>query len=524
MQPFALTLDKFILHAAKWHPQAEVVTASETGASARIGYDDLCANAQRVSAALAERGVEQGDCVATLAWNTQAHLECWYAIMGMGAICHTLNPRLMPEQLADMVRQSRARILILSADLHELARDMLAETPSVAEVLLIDERGAEAASISGGTRRIGTMADAAAQAAGTVEWGLFDEHAPCGLCFTSGTTGSPKGVTYTHRGNYLHSLRQLQADVAALTHRDCVLTMVPMFHANAWGLPFSVPAVGGKLVLPGTVSGGGALATLIREENVSVGVGVPTVWLGLMDYLDEAGLDLPSLDRIMVGGAPMPPALMDRIEARGIRVQTTWGMTEVSPLGTATPPSAEVRDASTSGRPALGIDLMVTDAAGSPLADQRESEGHLWVRGPSVVERYLGQGEPVTQDGWFDTGDLAQIDASGNLSITGRAKDLVKSGGEWINPAQIEAIVGQHPDVSMAAVIGREDAKWGERPVLLVELREGTRVSDEALLGTLDGKIAKWWRPDEVLRLSNMPLAATGKIDKMRLRSEYGRS
>lgn len=523
MQSYALTLDKFIDHAARWHPNAQVVTAQQDGPSIRLGYADLRTNAKRVSAALAERGVSQGECVATLAWNTQAHLECWYAIMGMGAICHTLNPRLLPAQLASMLNQSKARILIVSADLYPLARKVIAEVHSVEEILLIDGEGGEGASAPEGLRVTG-MRDAMAQATGAVEWGRFDENAPCGLCFTSGTTGAPKGVTYTHRGNYLHSMRQLQADVAGLTHRDSVLTMVPMFHANAWGLPFSVPAVGGKLVLPGTNSGGAALARLIREEEVTVGVGVPTVWLGLMDFLDKAGAEVPTLRRIMVGGAAMPPALMERIEARGIRVQTTWGMTEISPLGTAMPPGEEDRDPSLSGSPAIGIDLLLTDASGTPLEDQREAEGHLWVRGPSVVESYFGEDAPATRDGWFDTGDLGRIDARGRLTITGRAKDLIKSGGEWINPAEIETIVGAHPDVSMAAVIGREHGRWGERPVLLVELRQGTQISDEDLLGTLDGKVASWWRPDAVMRLANMPLAATGKVDKLRLRSEYGRS
>lgn len=523
MQPYALTLDKFIDHAAKWHPRAGVVTAQDDGALVRATYVEVREEARRISAALAERGISQGDCVATLAWNSQAHLEAWYGIIGMGAICHTLNPRLLADQLVAMLNQSGARVLIVSADLHSLAREILAHTPAVEDVLLIDGSG-QPAPIGNGSCRVGNLCDASGGATARVEWGGFDENAPCGLCFTSGTTGAPKGVTYTHRGNYLHTMRQLQADVAGLTAGDCVLAIVPMFHANAWGLPFSVPAVGGKLVLPGRHSDGAAIARLIREESVTIGVGVPTIWLGLMDHLDDTGTDVPSLERIMVGGAPMPPTLMERIEARGIRVQTTWGMTEVSPLGTATPPGTVERDPSVSGRPAIGIDLQLTDAAGNPLDEQRGAEGHLWVRGPSVVERYLGQEEPATRDGWFDTGDLARIDDSGMLTITGRAKDLLKSGGEWINPAEIEAIVGAHPDVSMAAVIGRVHEKWGERPVLLVELREGTQVSDEALLDTLDGKVARWWRPDSVLRLESMPLAATGKIDKLRLRSEYGRS
>ena len=527
MQPYALTLDKFLDHAAKWHPRSEVVTAGEGGTSVRVDYAELKVRAQRVSAALAARGVEEGTCVATMAWNTQAHLESWYGIIGMGAICHTLNPRLLPSQLAAMLTQSGARILILSADLHELAHEVLGQTSTIEEILVIDGN-IEPGTAANGACKVGTLNDAAAAVASCacepVAWGGFDENTPCGLCFTSGTTGPPKGVTYTHRGNYLHTMRQLQADVAGLTSQDSVLTVVPMFHANAWGLPFSVPAVGGKLVLPGRQSDGAALARLIVDEQVTIGVGVPTVWLGLMDYLDQAETDVPTLKRIMVGGAPMPPALMERIERRGIRVQTTWGMTEISPLGTATPLAEKAKAPFTSGRPAIGIDLMLTDAAGEPLAQQRDAEGHLWVRGPSVVERYLDQTEPATRDGWFDTGDLARIDASGTLSIVGRSKDLIKSGGEWINPAEIEAIVSAHPDVSMAAVIGREHPKWGERPVLVVEIRRGVEISDEALLDGLDGLVANWWRPDSVLRVPTMPLAATGKIDKLLLRSEYGRS
>ena len=521
MQPYALTLDKFIDHAAKWHPQGQVVTARHDGTTERIDYVGLRERAQRVSAALSSRGIGQGDIVATMAWNTQAHLESWYGIMGMGAICHTLNPRLLPTQLAAMLRQSEATILILSEDLHTLAREVLAEAPMVREVLLID--GGNGVEPFSDVVSSGTLADAFEAEKAFTPWGDFDENTPCGLCFTSGTTGKPKGVTYTHRGNYLHTLRQLQADVTGLTGEDSVLTVVPMFHANAWGLPFSVPAVGGKLVLPGRSTDGASLARLIAEEQVTTGVGVPTVWLGLLDYLDQSGVEIPSLRRIMVGGAPMLPSLMKRIEDRGIRVQTTWGMTEISPLGTATPPAAETRDASTSGRPAIGIDLMLTDAEGEPLEPLFGKEGHLWVRGPSVVERYFGQEEPATHNGWFDTGDLARIDAHGMLTITGRAKDLIKSGGEWINPAEIEAIIGSHPDVSMAAVIGREHPKWGERPVLLVELRPGAEISDEDLLESLNGKIANWWRPDALFRIANMPLAATGKIDKQHLRSEYRR-
>jgi fatty-acyl-CoA synthase len=521
MQPFALTLDKFLDHAAKWHPETEVVTASGDGPAARVGYADMRLRARRVSAVLDRLGVTVGDHVATLAWNSQAHVEVWFAVMGMGAACHTLNPRLVAEQLSAMLRQSKAAVLIVSADLIELAQEVCAVTPSISTVLVID--GDAQGWVQAGPDVM--VLETALQAEEPYAlWGDFSEEAPCGLCFTSGTTGAPKGVTYTHRSSYLHALRLLQADVIGLTATDVVLPAVPMFHANAWGLPFAAPGAGSKLVLPGRYIDGASLAALIRQEGVTVAVGVPTVWVGLADHLDATGEDLPSLKRIVVGGSAMPKALMQRIEQRlGVMVQTSWGMTELSPSGTFAPPSDAERQPSLSGRPALGVDLLLTDESGEPLPQQRNTEGHLKVRGAAVIERYFGHDDKVTDaDGWFDSGDLARIDDKGNLTITGRAKDLIKSGGEWINPAEIEAVVGALPDVSLAAVVGRSDPKWGERPVLLVELREDSELSDEALLGALDGRVASWWVPDTVVRLSRMPLAPTGKVDKMRLKSEYG--
>ncbi|KGF69606.1 AMP-dependent synthetase [Hoeflea sp. BAL378] len=523
MQPFGLTLDRFLSHAAKWHQDAEVVTAGPDGAVACVSYAGLKQRAQGVSRILAGLGVAPGARVATLAWNTQAHLEAWYGIMGMGAACHTLNPRLTAEQSGAMLRQSGARILIVAVDLMPLAGQIAAHAPGVTRILVID-----------GAAGVGPAEDQALPVAALepmagaggepVVWGAFEETTPSGLCFTSGTTGAPKGVTYTHRSSYLHTLRALQADVLGITRLDAVLAAVPMFHANAWGLPFAAPAVGAKLVLPGRWTDGASLARLIVSEGVTVAAGVPTVWLGLVEHLEANGGEVPSLERILVGGAPLAPALMERIERRlGVTVQTSWGMTELSPSGTMALPGDPGRTAPVSGRPAVGLDLLLTDAEGRALAEQRNTEGHLRVKGAAVVERYLGDSEPATDaDGWFDTGDLARIDAEGNLIITGRAKDLIKSGGEWINPAEIEAIIGALPEISLAAVIGRADAKWGERPVLLVTVRKDQAIGDEALLAALTGRVASWWVPDAVIRLEDMPRAATGKIDKLRLKKLYG--
>ncbi len=518
MQAFALTLDKFLDHAAKWRPGVEVVTAVGAGRVERIGYAGLRRRSLRISGVLAGLGVRPGDRVATLAWNTQAHVEVWYAVMGMGAVCHTLNPRLTEAQLAAMVGQSQARILIASADLAPLARRVAARTPSLERVLTID---APAAATDAAADDLEPMIG---QAGEDAVWGGFDETAPCGLCFTSGTTGAPKGVTYTHRSSFLHTLRLLQADVMAITAADTVLTAVPMFHANAWGLPFAAPAAGARLVLPGRELDGASLARLINAEGVTLAVGIATVWLGVLEHLETVGGETPTLKRVIVGGAPMAPALMERIERRlGVTVQTSWGMTELSPLGTCAPPHDPGRTAQVSGRPAFGVDLLLTDAEGRPLPEQRGAEGHLRVRGPAVLERYFGEPDSATDDaGWFGTGDLARIDIDGDLVITGRAKDLIKSGGEWINPAEIEAVVNEHPSVSLAAVIGRPDPKWGERPVLVIQTRDTQDVSDEDILSPLRGRVAPWWIPDEVIRLPEMPLASTGKIDKMRLRVDYG--
>ncbi|HWK52205.1 MAG TPA: AMP-binding protein, partial [Steroidobacter sp.] len=331
MQEFPLTLDKFLDHAAKWHPRAQVVTAREGGKSDRVDYADLRSRSQRVSAMLRRFGIEFGDRVATLAWNTQAHVEAWYAIMGMGAVCHTLNPRLTPAQLASMLAQSACRVLIVSADLAPLAQQIVDRTSTVAKVVIIDGP----ADAWRGERygpSVVALEDEIAASAEPVEWGNFDERSACGLCFTSGTTGAPKGVTYTHRSSFLHTLRLLQADVFGITGADSVLTVVPMFHANAWGLPFAVPGAGAKLVLPGRHADGASLARLIAAEGVTIAVGVPTVWLGLVEHLEATGGEVPTLKRILVGGAPLPPALMERIERRlGASLQTSWGMTELSP-------------------------------------------------------------------------------------------------------------------------------------------------------------------------------------------------
>jgi fatty-acyl-CoA synthase len=442
--------------------------------------------------------------------------------MNAGLVCHTLNPRLTAAHLSAMINEAEDRVLAIAASLVPMLAELLPSCPGVERVVVLDD--AVDSSVAGSCPIPIDGLDALVEAHGeAVEWGAFDESSAAGLCFTSGTTGKPKGVVFTHRSNYLHTLMSIQPDAYCLSAKDRILVAIPMFHANAWGLPFSAPAVGASLVLPGRELDGASLASLIRSEQITIAGGVQTVWIGLLDHLDATGGDVPSLERIIIGGSKCPDALIRRMEARlGARVQTTWGMTEMSPLGTVDsvqfPPSPE----RSSGRPPIGVDLKLTDADGATLAAQRGVTGHLKVKGPSVIERYFNAAESALDaEGYFDTGDLATIDQGGSLTICGRSKDLIKSGGEWINPAEMEAIIGRDPRVAQVAVIGKPHPKWGERPVLVVELRQGEAGDARALADALRGRVADWWLPDEIVALPRMPLAATGKIDKVRLRADY---
>lgn len=523
MQNYALTVDKFLEHAAKWSPRSGIVWAEQGVVQKRLGYVDLHGRSKRLSGALQALGLRIGDRVGTLAWNTQHHLETYYATMGAGLVCHTLNPRFTVAHLAAIVNEAQDRVLAVSSSLLPLLQELAPLCPTVAHLVLLDTQSPELDAIEGSDAKIWHYETLLETHGVAIDWGRFDENAPAGLCYTSGTTGTPKGVLYSHRSNYLHTLRALQADAMALTGDEVVLVAVPMFHANGWGLPFAAPAVGAKLVLPGRHADGASLARLIADEAVSIAVGVHTLWLGVIDHVNATGIALPSLKRVLIGGSSCPTSLIRTIEASlDVEVQTSWGMTELSPMGTIAAPGAIRGSDQASGRPPMGLDLKLTDADGVALPDQRDSSvGHLKVKGASVLEAYYHREiDVLDSEGYFDTGDLASLDEAGNLSIRGRSKDLIKSGGEWINPAEIEDIVGRHPAIRQVAVIARPDPKWGERPVLVVELQEGHSFQPRDMLQCLQGQVATWWVPEHILRVHVMPLAATGKIDKERLRAE----
>ncbi|QJR13650.1 AMP-binding protein [Usitatibacter palustris] len=520
MQTYALTIDKFLDHAAKWSPSREVVWSEGGVAQSRVGYAALRERSNRLSGAFKALGLALGDRVGTLAWNTQHHLETYYATMNVGLVCHTLNPRFTTAHLAAIINEAEDRVLAVASSLVPLLRELAPLCPTLEHVVLLDGGPGELTSIEGMKAKLWSHDSLLETHGAPVAWGEFDEQAPAGLCYTSGTTGAPRGVLYSHRTNYLHTLRALQADSIALTSKDVVLIAVPMFHANGWGLPFIAPAAGAKIVLPGRRTDGPSLATLMRDERVTLAVGVHTLWLGVVDHVETSGLELPSLERVLIGGSRCPEALIRRIETcLDVQVQTSWGMTELSPMGTISPPGERWSEERASGRAPMGLDLKLTDANGAELMPQQGVVGHLKVKGASVLDRYYKAGaDALDEEGYFGTGDLASLDEAGNLTIRGRSKDLIKSGGEWINPAEIEDIVGRLPAVRLVAVVGRPDQKWGERPVLVVELHAGESCAPEMLLGCLQGKVASWWIPDSVVHMESIPLAATGKIDKNRLR------
>ena len=533
MQDWPLTVDRILEHARTWHGEREVVTRRvEDGSIVRTTYAAIHGRARQVSHALRDAGIESGDRVATLAWNSDRHMEVWYGIMGIGAVCHTLNPRLFPEQLVYIINHAEDRLIFTDVTFLPLLTAILDKCPTVTGVVVMTDTVPESAAA------LGAKAIAYEEWIGgrpqDAPWGGFSEETACGLCYTSGTTGNPKGVLYSHRSNFIHTLLTMQVDVMGASVRETVLPVVPMFHANAWGIAFSAPASGAKLVMPGARKDGASIYELMETEQVTFSAAVPTVWQMLLQHLQSTGKRLSTLKKVVIGGSACPPSLIRTFhDDYGVDVCHAWGMTETSPLGTLGSLPPEVADLPfeeqmpyrvKQGRAPMGVELKVVDELGRRLPHDGRSPGRLLVKGAIVAAAYFkGEGGDIRDaEGFFDTGDMATVDPQGFMQITDRAKDVIKSGGEWISSIDIENMAMGHPSVELAAVIGVRHPKWEERPLLIVKLKQGEAATREELLTFLEGRVAKWQVPDDVVFTDDIPLGATGKIDKKVLRARYG--
>ena len=530
MQGWPLLLHRIIDHAANFHGERKVISRSIEGPIHTTDYRQVRARALKVSQRLSKDGIKLGDRVATLAWNTWRHLEAWYGIVGIGAIYHTVNPRLFPDQVIWIINHAEDRVMMTDLTFVPFLEKIADKLPTIERYILLTD----AAHMPKTTlKNAVAYEDWIAEADGDFKWASFDENTSAGMCYTSGTTGHPKGVLYSHRSNVLHAYIAALPDSKGICSRDVVMPVVPMFHANCWSLAFSTPMVGATMVMPGAKMDGASIYELLDTFKVSFTAAVPTVWLMLLQDLEKTGRRLPHLKRVVIGGSACPRAMTKAFQEKyGVEVVHAWGMTEMSPLGslcTMKPEYASLEgDARLNvqmkqGHPPFGVDMKITDDAGRDLPWDGKTFGRLKVRGPAVAKAYYkGEGgEAFDKDGWFDTGDVATMDQYGYMQITDRAKDVIKSGGEWISSIDVENLAVGHPKVAEAAVIGVSHPKWDERPLLVIVLKKGETVTKEELLEFMQGKIAKWWMPDDVVFVEDIPHTATGKIQKITLRQRF---
>ncbi|MFO1406117.1 MAG: long-chain fatty acid--CoA ligase [Steroidobacteraceae bacterium] len=529
MQDHPLLISSLIRHAATNHPRREVVSRLGDGSLHRTDYATVERRARRLARSLEMRGIRSGDRVATLAWNTFRHLECFYGVSGLGAVLHTVNPRLFHDQIAYIVRHAEDRVVIFDADLLPLAESIAPDVPCVERWIVMAAPDA----VPPSRLPLESYEAWIDGADDDYAWPDLDERAASSLCYTSGTTGNPKGVLYSHRSTLIHALSASQADCFALSCLDSVMPIAPMFHANSWSLPYACPMIGAKMVLPGRHMDATSLYELLAGEGVTFAVGVPTIWTMLLGWMGERGVTLPALARCLVAGTALPPAVQQALKDRhGVTAIHAWGMTETSPIGTvatptpevlAMPEAARVEELLKQGRVPYGAEIEVRDAAGNVAPRDGTTFGPLWIRGPWVASGYFkGEGGAVLDaNGWFPTGDVATWDDCGFMKITDRTKDVIKSGGEWISSIDVENAAMSHPKVALAAAVAAYHPKWDERPVLVVVPREGERPTREEILEFLAPRMAKWWLPDDVVVVAEMPLTATGKILKAKLREQY---
>ena len=526
-----LLVSSIIDHAARYHSDSEIVSINSDGSEFRCDYKTAHGNILKLASALTKLGFKASQRVGTIAWNNHRHFEIYYAISSNGQVCHTINPRLFPEQLVYIINHAEDKALFFDKSFLPLVEGLREHLKTVEHFVLMEDDDAQ---LRLSHPWISYYGDLLSSGDKNYSWPVaIDERDACSLCYTSGTTGNPKGVLYSHRSTLIHAMMSSTPDAMNISARDCILPVVPMFHVNAWGTPYAAPMSGAKLVLPGPALDGESLTKLFVREEVTLSAGVPTIWVGLLDYLDANNIKLPSMKRTIVGGSACPPSMIDKFrDDYDIEVLHAWGMTELSPLGTVNNlknkhlklSDDELRQLRTlQGRPMFGIELGIFDDNANQLPNDGKSQGDLYCRGPWVISEYFGgDGGGVLVDGWFPTGDVATIDEDGYLCIRDRSKDIIKSGGEWISSVDLENLAMGHPDVGDAAVIAALHRKWDERPLLIVVEKAGRKIDKATLLDYYQGKVAKWWVPDDVKIVGEIPRNATGKIRKNKLREIYG--
>ena len=535
MQQQSLLISNLLVHAERHHGEQQIVTRRVEGDLHRYTYKDLARRARQMANALASLGITFGERVATLAWNGYRHMELYYGASGSGAVLHTLNPRLHPDQVVWIADHAEDQVLFFDLTFLPLVEAVASRVKTIKHfVLMTDRAHMPACNIPG----ILCYEELIARQSSEYEWPVFDEHTASSLCYTSGTTGNPKGVLYSHRSSVLHSFSACAADVLGLGARDSALLVVPMFHVNAWGMPYAGAMCGAKLVMPGAKLDGQSVYELLEGEKVTFTAAVPTVWQGLLSFLRENKFKPTTLKRVAIGGSAVPETVLRAFEEDyGVEVIHAWGMTEMSPIGTtgkllpdhyAQDHEAQIKAKMKQGRVPFTVEMKIVDDEGKPMPHDGKAFGRLLVRGPSVARAYFknagaknDRGECLETCGFFDTGDVATIDPLGIMQITDRAKDVIKSGGEWISSIDIENIAMGADGVANAAVIGVVHPKWDERPLLIIQPKPGAELTKEGVLKFLEGKIAKWWTPDDVQFVDAIPLGATGKINKLALREQF---
>jgi fatty-acyl-CoA synthase len=527
MQRWTPNVASIIEHAKEFHPTKEVISRMVSGDIHRTNYEEVCIRSRKLASALENDGYKKGDVIATLALNTYRHLEMYYGISGMGAICHTLNFRLHPEQAVYIINHADDKIIFCEVPFIPIMEGLKDQLPCVEKYIILCD---EADMPETGLKNAISYEEYISSGDEDYVWPALDDDAACGLCYTSGTTGNPKGVLYSHKSNILHAQASLVG--MPIGPDEAILMVVPLFHVLAWGIPYYGPMHGSKLVMPGMQMEGEPLYDLIDKEKVTLAFGVPTIWMGLLAYCRDNNKILTSVKNTIIGGSALSlPTLQEFDEVHDVNVIHAWGMTEMSPLGTLNVTTPEMDKMSKEekyaiqlkqGKPIYGVELKVVDDTGVELPKDGESQGHLMVRGPWILQKYFkAEKDAVDQDGWFDTGDISVLDQDGYMIIKDRAKDVIKSGGEWISSIDLENAAFGHPDIAEACVVGIPHPKWDERPMLFVVTNNGEPIEKESILEFLGSRVAKWWLPDEIIFLNELPHGATGKLQKFELRDEY---